>query len=213
VSATPLVILGAGGHGRELLDVVEALNRPTPSFEFEGFLDDGKGPWPLLERRGVRVIGTLDDLMTREAHYAIGIGSPGARRRIDELSAVAGRRAASLVHPLASCGSDLRLGDGLFLAAGARVTTNVVTGRHVHLNVNATLSHDCRVGDYVTLNPGAHVNGNVTLGDDVTVGSGAVIRQGITVGERAMIAAGAVVVHDVAPDATVMGVPARERPR
>ena len=59
-----------------------------------------------------------------------------------------------LIHPAATVASDNRIGDGVLLAAGARVTTNVTLGRHVHLNVNAVVSHDCVVGDYTTLSPG-----------------------------------------------------------
>jgi sugar O-acyltransferase (sialic acid O-acetyltransferase NeuD family) len=212
VEPTPLVIVGAGGHGRELLDIVEAVNAVAPRFVFEGFCDDSPGPWPLLARRGVTVVGTFAQLGGLAADYVVGLGRGRDRQAVDERATAAGRVPASLVHPLASQGRDLDLGPGLVMAAGARITTNVAVGRHVHLNLNATLSHDCRVGDYVTLNPGANVNGAVTLGDRVTVGSGAVIREGTTVGADVVIGAGAVVVEDAADGATVVGVPARPRP-
>ncbi len=209
MSGTPLVIVGAGGHGRELLDIVEALDAAGPTFAFLGFHDDGAGPWPLLARRGTGVLGPVDDLVDADAAYAIGIGAPAARQRIDRVASEAGLTPATLVHPMASRGSDLDLGPGLVMAAGARITTDVAVGRHVHLNLNATLSHDCRVGDYVTLNPGAHVNGEVTIGDGATIGSGAVIRQGTEIGAFAVVGAGAVVLDDVEPATTVVGVPAR----
>ena len=73
------------------------------------------------------------------------------------------RIAATLIHPAATVASDNRIGDGVLLAAGARVTTNVTLGRHVHLNVNAVVSHDCVIGNYTTLSPGSLVNGDVQL--------------------------------------------------
>lgn len=204
----PLVIIGAGGHGRETLDVVEAVNAVAPTYEFQGFLAESADA-ALLERRQARLLGTVEWLALHDTTYVIGIGASEVRRRIDAAIASYGREACVLVHPLASLGSDLRLAPGVILAAGARVTTNVSLGRHTHLNVNAVVSHDCVIGDYVTLSPGVLVNGNVTLGDGVFLGTGAIVLPGVEVGDGAVIGAGAVVTADVGPGQTVVGVPAR----
>ncbi len=205
---TPLVIVGSGGHGREVLDVVEALNRSGLVFEFLGFLDDADGDQEALSRRSVKVIGRVDDLGRIRVRYVVGIGAPSVRRHIDSVATSAGVEPATLIHPLASVGSDVELGPGAILAAGARITTNVRTGRHVHLNVSATVAHDCRLGNYVSLSPGSHLSGSVTLEDGAFLGTGAVVRPGCTIGADAVVGAGAVVVHDVAPGTTVAGVPA-----
>ena len=208
-----LVVVGAGGHGREVLDVAQAVAALEPGeLELLGVVDDDPGPHPLLDRRGIRVLGPLEVLPGLGAAYALGIGNPILRRALDEQLTAQGLAAASLVHPAASVGSDARLGPGLLLAAGARVTTNVEAGRHLHVNINASISHDCVLGDHVILNPGAVVTGSVTIGDGVMVGAGAVVRNGAHVGADAVIGAGAVVVADVAPRSTVAGVPARPLP-
>lgn len=206
-----VVVVGAGGHGREVADVVQALEA-VGTHQLLGVVDDAVGAHPLLQRRGVPLLGpvaSLAGLVELQAGYALGVGSPEARRTLDREATALGCEPISLVHPLASIGSDAHLGPGLLLAAGARLTTDVATGRHVHLNVNASVSHDCELGDHVILNPGAIVTGGVTLGDGVMVGAGAVVRQGTTVGEGAVIGAGAVVVDDVEAGTTVVGVPAR----
>lgn len=206
---TRLAIVGAGGHGRETLDVVEAANEVQPTWELAGFVADGADA-ELLARRSATLLGDVDVLRDLDADYVLGIGDSATRRRLDERISGFGRRAAApLVHPLASLGSDLRLAPGVILAAGARVTTNVTLGRHTHLNVNAVVSHDGVVGDFVTLSPGCLVNGNVTLGDGVFLGTGAVVLPGRTIGEWAVVGAGAVVTEDVPAGATVVGVPAR----
>ena len=205
---TRLVIVGAGGHGRETLDIVEASNAVSPTYEFLGFCADEYDA-ALIERRKVTVLGGIDVLQDSDAGYVIGIGTSETRRDIDSLVSSFGREAVVLTHPSISLGSDLRFAPGVILAAGARVTTNVTLGRHTHLNVNAVVSHDCEVGDYVTLSPGVLVNGTVTLGDGVFLGTGAVVLPGRTVGAWARIGAGAVVTEDVAPGQTVVGVPAR----
>jgi sugar O-acyltransferase (sialic acid O-acetyltransferase NeuD family) len=204
----PLVIVGAGGHGREMLDIVEAINAVAPTYEFLGFVA-AEADEALLARRGARWLGPVDWLVDHEAMFAVGIGDSQTRADIDRELRGQGRVAATLVHPAASTGSDLRFDDGVALAAGARVTTNVSLGRQTQLNVNAVVSHDCIVGDYVTLSPGVLINGTVRLGDGVFLGTGAIVLPGRTVGAGARIGAGAVVVDDVAPGVTVTGVPAR----
>jgi sugar O-acyltransferase (sialic acid O-acetyltransferase NeuD family) len=206
---TRVVVVGAGGHGREALDVVDAINRCRPTFELVGVIDDHGDELGLLARRGIAVIGSTTFLPEADAQYVIGIGTPDGRRKVDSLASAAGLYPATLVHPAAVLGSDLRIGPGFLAAAHAQVTTNVTLGRHVHLNIAATVSHDCVLGDYVTLSPGSHVSGNVRLGDDVTLGVGAVVRQGIAVGAGTFIGAGAVVVDDLPPEVTAVGVPAR----
>lgn len=205
----PLVIVGAGGHGREVLDIVEAANQQRPMYDFLGFFDDDPDGGDVLARRGITVLGPISQLALTDAMYVIGIGSPGTRRRVDALATAAGRVAATLVHPKASIGSDVHLGPGAILAAGSSITTNVRVGRHVHLNVCATVAHDCRLGDYVSLSPGAHISGDVTLGDQVVLGTGAVVVQGCNIGAAVIVGAGAAVIADVGPAATVVGVPAR----
>ena len=204
-----LVIVGAGGHGRETLDIVEAINAVEPTWAFAGFVDDGEVIADRLERRDASLLGTTKILADTDPRYVIGIGSPAVRAKLDEQLTAWGRTAATLIHPAATVASDNRISDGVLLAAGARVTTNVTLGRHVHLNVNAVVSHDCVIGNYTTLSPGSLVNGDVQIGTGVFLGTGAIITPGITVGDHAVIGAGAVVVNDVPSGMTVKGVPAR----
>ena len=204
-----LVIVGARGHGRETLDIVEAINAVEPTWAFAGFVDDGEIIADRLERRDASLLGTTEILANTNLHYVVGIGSPAVRAKLDEQLTAWGRTAATLIHPAATLASDNRISDGVLLAAGARVTTNVTLGRHVHLNVNAVVSHDCVVGDYTTLSPGSLVNGDVQIGTGVFLGTGAIITPGVTIGDHAVIGAGAVVVRDVPSGVTVKGVPGR----
>lgn len=205
----PLIIVGAGGHGREALDIVEACNGVKPQYELAGFVDDGSVDESLLAARGAPLLGPVARLASFEADYVIGIGSPEIRARIDELAGSWGRSAATLVHPAATIGARCHLEPGCVVAAGARITTNVRLGRHVHVNVNATISHDCVIDDYTTIAPGAHLSGQVTVGAGTWIGAGAVAIQGITIQAGSTVGAGACTVDDVAAGTTVVGVPAR----
>ncbi|MEQ8717529.1 MAG: acetyltransferase [Acidimicrobiales bacterium] len=203
-----LVIVGAGGHGREVLDIVEALREQHDVPEFAGFVADTVPAPELLERRDAPHIGALDLLEELDVAYTLGIGDGSTRRALDERLTGWNRTAITLVHPAATIGSDVELSPGVQLAAGARVTTNVRLGRHVHLNVNAVVSHDCRVGRYSTLSPGVHLNGSVTVGREVFFGTGAIVTPGITIGDGARIGAGAVVLDDIPGGVTAVGAPA-----
>jgi sugar O-acyltransferase (sialic acid O-acetyltransferase NeuD family) len=209
-----LVIVGAGGHGRETLDVVEAVNRIEPTWNVIGFLDDGEPDSERLARRGTSVIGSVDDIAHLDADHVVAVGGGPARRRVvDRLAALRPDRAAvTLVHPHAVIGSDDRLGVGVIVAAGSHVTTNVTVGDHTHVNVGSSVHHDSVLGELVTLSPRTLVNGDVTIGDDVWIGPGAVIGRGVAIGDHAVVGAGAVVLDDVAAGARVAGVPARLLP-
>jgi sugar O-acyltransferase (sialic acid O-acetyltransferase NeuD family) len=208
-----LVVVGAGGHGRETLDVAE-----RAGFEVIGVVSADQPEDTLLARRGSRWLGGIDALITLggrggadfgSVSYVLGIGDPAIRQRLDGELASASIPAATLVHPWANLGADVYLDDGVILAAGSHVTTNVVLGRHTHLNIGAIVSHDCRIGNWVSLSPGVAVNGNVTIGDGVFLGTGSVVTPGCTIGEGAVIGAGAVVTGDVPAGVTAVGTPAR----
>lgn len=204
-----IVIYGAGGFGREVLDVVEAINADTAEFEFLGFLDDGEVDGELLRRRGTRLLEGVSVAQRSGARYVIGIGDTELRRSLDDRLRTEGLEPAILVHPAATVGSEMILGPGCVLTAGVRVTTNITFGRHVHLNLNCTVGHDSVLGDYVSVFPGATISGNVTIGAGTTVGTGANILPGVTIGPGSFVGAGAVVTRDVGPGQTVVGSPAK----
>jgi sugar O-acyltransferase (sialic acid O-acetyltransferase NeuD family) len=208
-SPIPLVIIGAGGFGREVLDLVKDINAMASTFDFLGFLDDGEVQVQLLERVGAPLLGRSSILSDLAASFVIGIGSGEPRRRIDALARSWDRTAVTLTHPSATIGNDVTVGEGVVIAAGVRLTTHIVLGRQTHLNVNCTVGHDVIVEDYATLYPGVHVGGGCVIGEGATLGTGCVLLPNVRVGRGATIGAGAVVVRDVAPATTVVGTVAR----
>lgn len=202
-------MVGASGHGRELLDIVAAVDPDGERWPSIGVVDDDAGSAPLVDAHRARFLGPLAELDGRpEADYLLGLGSEPMRTRLDERFG-AGRRAPVVRHPAATIGVANDLAEGVVLFAGSRITTNVCIGRHTHLNVHASVSHDCVIGSWSTLSPGVIVAGNCTIGDGVLLGAGATVLQGRSIGDGAVVGAGAVVVDDVPSGVTVVGVPAR----
>jgi sugar O-acyltransferase (sialic acid O-acetyltransferase NeuD family) len=212
----PVVVVGAGGFGREVLDVVGAANdfAARPRFDVYGVVDDAPSEVNLrrLTRRGVKFLGSIEQWLHSSdgAAYVIGVGSPSARRRLDALLGTEGREpVAAVVHPAAVVGSEAQIGPGTVVCGGVQVSTNVTLGRQVHLNPNATIGHDAVVDDYASVNPGAIVSGECHIGAGTMLGAGSVVLQGLSTGADAVVGAAACVTHDIAAGLTVKGVPAR----
>lgn len=213
--STPLVVIGAGGFGREVLDVVDAVNRtaPVPVFNLLGVVDSNPTVENVtrLSKRGIPILGSETAWLAsgRRAEYLIGVGNPQIRQRIDEAFLAAGQVAASIVHPGSSVGSEVRIGEGVIICGGVQVSTNVSLGRHVHLNPNSTVGHDSVLESYVSVNPSATISGEVTVGMRSLIGAGAVVLQGLAIGSDSVVGASACVVRDVDNEQVVKGVPAR----
>ncbi|WP_193315107.1 acetyltransferase [Nostocoides sp. F2B08] len=203
-----VIIVGAGGHGREVAHVLRARHRAGLAGPvLVGFADDGAVDETLLAPFAPH-LGAIATATERHPNAVVlgGVGNGRLRRRlVDALPP-----ASPAVHPSADVGDDVELGAGTVVCSHVSVTTNVVTGRHVHLSRGAAIGHDAVLGDYVSVMPLAAVSGGVYLDEEAFVGTGALIRQGVRVGAGAVVGMGAVVLEDVPPGVTVVGNPARE---
>lgn len=194
-----LWIAGAGGVGREALDVAIAAG-----VDVAGFLDDVTAGSTV---RGLPV--QAPTALTGGSSFIVAIGQSGVRLDVAGRLLHRGARPMTLVHPRSIVGPLSEIGAGSLVSGGVHLSSSVTLHQHVQVHYNATIGHDCVLEEGATVLPGANVAGSVHLGRASTVGSGAVVLQGLVVGEGATVGAGAVVTRDVLPGATVVGSPAR----
>jgi sugar O-acyltransferase (sialic acid O-acetyltransferase NeuD family) len=206
-----LVIIGAGGFGRETVALVEAINASSPSWHLLGFLDDDCA---LHNRQILKhpVLGPVDWIEKRPtAYFAIALGSPAARREIAGRMEQVGAQPATLIHPTVHIHHSTTVGRGSILCAGCQLTVDIQVAPYTICNLNCTVGHDTRIHDFATLHPGVHLSGNSAVGTEAELGTGCVVLPGRSVGDRVTIGAGAVVTRDVPSDCTAVGIPARPR--
>lgn len=206
-----LVVVGCGGFGREVYCIALALQKQGIGWHVAGFVDDDPTDENryLVERLGSAVIGPVKTLAAGGIAAVAAVGSPVARRAIVEGLKGADIDWPAVIHPDSTVGQDVRIRDGVVIAAGARLSTNIEVERFVHVDQNATVGHDSKLGAYSRLNPQACVSGAVTVGERALIGASATVLPGLAVGAGAVIGAGAVVVRDIGAGLVAKGVPAR----
>jgi sugar O-acyltransferase (sialic acid O-acetyltransferase NeuD family) len=200
-----VLIVGAGGHGEVVADILRAQREAGGNLELVGYVDDRTPPHE--ERLGGRVLGTVDDLPALSFDTLIvAVGDNTARARLVER--LSGLRLASAVHPSAVIGGGTSIGAGTMICAGAVVGCGSRVGRGVILNTGCSIDHHAQIAEFAHIAPGVHLGGAVRVGGRALIGIGAAVLPGITIGAGAVVAAGAVVIHDVPDGTTVAGVPA-----
>ena len=199
------VIIGAGGHGKVVLDAYLRA-RPGATVELRDDAPEKSGMHVL----GVRVTVPLGPIAHLGAPCHVAIGDNGRRRGLGVTILDAGLALISIIHPEASVSADASIGRGAFIAARAVVAPSAVVEDGVIVNHGAVVDHDCRVGAWSHVAPGSVLGGGVTIGRACLIGSGAVVLPGLTIGDESVVGAGAIVTRSVPAGVTVIGAPAKE---
>ena len=205
---TKIVVFGAGGHAKVVVDVLAQMKR----YEVVALLDDsvelhgtrrwgfpvwgGREQFPVLRKRGVTGL-------------IVGVGDNRLRQSVYEEAAKAGVKLITAVHPSAQIGSRVNIGAGSLLVAGTVINVDAIIGENVIINTGVTVDHDCRIGAHAHLSPGVHLAGGVTVGELTHIGIGAVVLPNAQVGRACIVGAGAIVRESIPDGAVVAGNPTR----
>lgn len=206
-----MVITGAGGFAKEILEVLVEKN----SLEGLNFYDDVNpgAPDKLFDR--FRVFHSLDEVkdhfsVDQDNTFVLGVGAPLGRFSLYQKFLSIGGKLVSVISPYAKLGHYENVyGDGCCILTQALTMSCVSLGKGCLVNVNCTIGHDCRLGDFVTLAPNVNISGNCVIGDFSNLGTNCVLLPNITVGKNVMVGAGCVVTKDVPDNSLIMGVPGK----
>jgi len=194
-----LLVVGAGGHAKVVIDAAE-----EAGFEIAG------------------IVGSVDDTPEILGHpvslssedvpadgFIVAIGDNATRARYFAEYARAGLPPLSVSHPSAIVGKDVVIGDGTFVAAGVIINAGARIGADSILNTGCTVDHDCVIGEHSHIGPQVALCGAVTLGEGVLLGVGSCASPRASVGAWSVVGAGAAIVDDLPALMVCVGVPAR----
>lgn len=198
-----LILIGAGGYAKSVIDSIDYFN-----YELVGFVDEYTKEDSHL---GVPVLAShIDELKNPEKYvYFIAIGNNKNRKRWYDILRKSKLRLINVVDRSAIVSPKATLGTGCFIGKFAVVNSNAVVGDDCIINTRALVEHGCLVSDHVNLSTNTVINGDVQVGVGSFVGSSSVTIGQLRIGEWSTVGAGAVVIKDVDDGVTVAGVPAK----
>jgi sugar O-acyltransferase (sialic acid O-acetyltransferase NeuD family) len=204
-----LLIVGAGGFGRELFHWVQQHPDHGSKWSLGGFLDDRPDALKGFSREP-GIVETIADYRPSPRDILIcGLGLPKSKKTVVDSLVERGAEFLTFIHPAATLGGHIEIGVGSVVCPGAILTSDIRLGKFVTINNCATIGHDVVVGDYASLSCHADVTGFCRVGEGVFFGSHAGMIPSTSIGDWAIVGAGSMVIIDVSSGTTVLGVPAK----
>lgn len=204
-----VLIVGAGGHGQVVADILLCAERQGAPVMPIGFVDDDESLHGRLVL-GLPVIGKIESLREMDCDgVVVAIGDNRSRWQLVSLVKDLGLSLANAIHPLATISPSAELGQGVMACAGAIVNTGSTIGDGAILNTGCSVDHHNQIGACAHVGPGAHLGGAVSVGEGALVGIGAIVVPGRAIGPWAIVGAGSTVTKDLPGHCTAVGSPAR----
>ena len=204
-----LIIIGAGGVGREVALIINQINSIRPTWNIIGYVDDDNSKKGEIIN-GIKVIGNVKELKeyNEDLYVVIAIANYEVKKNIvNKLNSKF--KFATIIHPKVFTHDFMTIGEGSIIYEGVIITANVEIGKHVIISPKCGIGHDSKLRDYVSLLWNVNVSGNDIIEEGVLMGSGSTVIQNKKIGQGAVIGAGAVVVKNVLPFCTAIGIPAK----
>jgi len=205
-----IAIYGAGGSGREVKIIIDAINKVTPTYYLVGFFDDGKPKGTFIN--SLPVLGGILELheINQPLALVISVADPKTRKKIVQGIHSPYITFPNIIHPSVDLSGDfVTLGQGNIMSQGCILTCNIKIHDFLILNLNSTISHDSEIESFCSIMSAVSISGDVKLNQGVYIGVGARIINQIEIGEFAVIGSGAVVTKTIPPLVTAVGIPAK----
>lgn len=203
-----LGIYGAGGAGREVLELAKIINNTEKKWEQIVFIDDISYDRSASEAH-VYSYEQTKKLFANSIEYVVAIGEVNVKKMIYEKLIFEDREVATLIHPDIHISDTASIGRGVIINVGSFISCDTVIGDNVYIQPNVNLSHDCAVGDGSILSGSCSVAGRCKIGQYTFIGMNACIRENVRVGDNVIIGMGSVVCNDIRSSVAVWGNPAK----
>ncbi len=206
-----IVIIGAGDFGKEVLWLIEDINKEKPTYHILGFLDDDEAKHG-KNINGYTVLGgtskVIDLNEAQEVCACIALQDGDVRKKIVERLKKFDKW-ETLIHPNVRISDKSQIGKGCILCAGDIVSVDTVVGDFCIFNFNVVIGHDCKVSSFVSIMSGSVICGNVKIEENCYLATNSSVVPGKTLRSGSKVGAGSVVIRNVKSGVTVMGVPAK----
>ena len=193
----PLLLIGAGGHCRSCIDVIEAEGK----YRIAGIVErDGERRASIL---GYKVLGNDNDLPELLKNYpsaliTVGqIKSSALRKKLFLQTQKLGFELPTVISPRAYVSKTASLGIGTIVMHDALVNSGAKVGNNCILNTKSLVEHDAIVEDHCHISTASVVNGGTIIREKTFIGSNTITKEFITVGKNSFIGGGLRVVSDV----------------
>lgn len=205
-----MFVFGASGHAKVVADIIE----DQATYEIAFIIDDAAAVKGTSLLDAYPVLGNREDLVSvlkakAPNHSFVAIGKNSIRRDIAGWLSSQGFQFATPIHPTATCGRRVEIGQGTVLMPRTLLNADTKVGQHCIVNSGAQVDHDCRIGDFVHLAPGVVVCGGVSIGNNCLIGANSTILPTISIGDDVVVGAGSTVVENIPSGLTVIGTPAK----
>lgn len=204
-----LIIVGASGFGREVVQWVEDINAVKPEWKILGFIDDN--PKALDGCRcDYHILGTINDWQPKENEYfACAVAIPSVKYKVVRTLLDKGAQFATIIHPSALVNKYSQIGEGVIITPRSSVTADTKIGNYVSI-LGSGVGHDASIGDYSTLSGRCSINGHVQVGRMVYVACGVSVAPSKKIGDGAYVGIGSVVISNIKAGVKVFGNPAKK---
>lgn len=179
-----IVIIGAGGIGREVAWIIEEINAVNPTWNIIGFVDDNSEMWG-KELNGYRVLGGIEalDELEEKPYVVVAIANCSIKKnivaRLEEKY-----KFATVIYPTVKVSKYIEIGNGTIIYPGVILTVNTKIGNHVIISGNCGIGHDTVIGNYSSVLWGSSFSGYDVIAEECFIGVGTNIIQGINISSK-----------------------------
>lgn len=209
-----MLVVGAKGFAKEVLELLNRKGNTNNLYFYDDVNVDVRGElfgkYPIIkELEAAKKI-----FRENSPYYTIGIGNPTLRKIIfDKFNALGGEIVSTICDSVMIGNFNVTIADGCNIMPKSILTTDISIGKVVLINQLCSIGHEVEIGDFTEICPNVSISGNCNIGKNVFIGTGAIILPNIEIGDNAIIGAGSVVTHSVSAGETVVGIPAKAKPR